>query len=141
MRNVRIAAVVDENTPRGYGDKVQLQQVILNLLLNAFDAVKDVPEPERSVTSVRCREPDMLTISVSDCGSGIPPEKLGEIFQPFYTTKTEGLGIGLSISRSIIAAHGGRLDVEPNPGRGVTFYFTIPVAREEELPQQVSVNG
>ncbi|HEY7164739.1 MAG TPA: PAS domain S-box protein [Candidatus Binatia bacterium] len=136
MRNVRVVTEFEDQLPQGYGDKVQLQQVIMNLLLNAFDAMKDVPEAERvAIVRVEDGAANLLTVSVSDRGSGIPADKLEEIFQSFYTTKAEGLGLGLSISRSIIAAHGGCLTVEPNKGRGVTFYFTVPIAQREELAE------
>ena len=110
------------------GDSVQMQQVMLNLILNAFDAMKEVPESERKV-SVRTRQPDpgVVQIEVEDCGTGIPPELLGRLFEPFHSTKRDGLGLGLSISRSIVEAHGGRLWAVNNADRGATFCFTLPL--------------
>jgi two-component system sensor kinase FixL len=112
------------------GDRVQLQQVVLNLVLNAFDAMKDCPAHEREVV-VR-GELDgacAVRVAVHDHGIGLDREKqkADKIFQPFYTTKRDGLGMGLSISRSIIEAHGGNLWAENNPDRGATFFFTVPV--------------
>jgi PAS domain S-box-containing protein len=128
LRNVRVRLDVDPDLPRVRGDKVQLQQVLLNLLLNAFDAMKDCPADERDV-SLRAELDgrDMLRISVSDHGTGLTSDQLDNIFQPFFTTKREGLGMGLSISRSIVEAHGGRLWAENNADHGAIFYFTLPV--------------
>ena len=105
-----------------------MQQVILNLMLNAFDAMKDCPVNERQVllTAVQ-NEAGSLRVAVRDHGIGLNGENIETIFQPFYTTKRDGLGMGLSISRSIVEDHGGRLWAESNPDRGMTFYFTLPV--------------
>ena len=117
--------------PTARGDKIQLQQVILNLLLNAFDAMKDCPTGERTIIVQAARNGgSMVEIAVRDRGTGLATDKLDKIFQPFYTTKSEGLGMGLSISRSIVEAHGGTLRAKNNPDRGATFYFTIPVIVE-----------
>lgn len=96
-------------------------------MLNAFDAMKDLARSEGAVY-VRTRHANAgaVQIEVSDLGTGIHPERLAKIFEPFQTTKPEGLGLGLSISRSIVEAHGGRIWVENNPDRGATFRFTIP---------------
>jgi PAS domain S-box-containing protein len=128
LQNVRVSLELNPGLPPVRGDKVQLQQVMLNLLLNAFDAMKDCP-PDKRAVSVKA-EPDgaeKLKVSVADHGIGLTSDRIDKIFQPFYTTKREGLGMGLSISRSIIEAHGGRLWAENHPGRGATFYFTVPV--------------
>jgi two-component system sensor kinase FixL len=112
---------------------VQLQQVVLNLLLNAFEAMKECPEDDRRVVMlVEADGARMLKVAVRDRGTGLGGEKMDKIFQPFYTTKRDGLGMGLSISRSIIEAHGGRLWAENNPDRGATFYFTVPVEKSIE---------
>ncbi|TMA87686.1 MAG: GHKL domain-containing protein [Deltaproteobacteria bacterium] len=128
LRNLRVRLDVDPDLPPTRGDKIQLQQVLLNLLLNAFEAMKDCPADKRDV-SVRAELDgrDMLQISVSDHGTGLTSDQLDKIFQPFFTTKREGLGMGLSISRSIVEAHGGRLWAENNADHGATFYFTLPV--------------
>jgi len=128
LHNVNIVVEIDPGAPQIQGDKVQLQQVILNLLLNAFQAMKDCPVNERQVT-IRTELGDnhMAMIAVHDRGVGLGGDQLEKIFQPFYTTKSDGLGMGLTISRSIIEAHGGRLWTENNADRGATFYFTVPV--------------
>jgi two-component system sensor kinase FixL len=114
---------------------VQLQQVVLNLLINAFDAVKDAPARERKVVvRAETNGAGTVEISVRDNGIGLTSDKLAKIFQPFYTTKREGLGMGLPISRSITEAHGGRLWAENNADRGATFYFTVPAMDGESSP-------
>ena len=112
---------------RVHGNRVQLQQVVLNLLVNAFDAMKDAPASERKVViRAETNGAGTVEISVRDQGIGLTSNDLVKIFQPFYTTKREGLGMGLPISRSIIEAHGGRLWAESNVDLGATFYFTLP---------------
>jgi PAS domain S-box-containing protein len=112
--------------PRVPGDRVQLQQVILNLLLNGLDAMAAVASrPREVVISTRPEAIDRVCVSVHDAGCGIDPEVLSKIFEPFYTTKGKGLGMGLSISRSIVEQHGGRLWAVPNDGPGTTFHFTL----------------
>jgi PAS domain S-box-containing protein len=130
LRSVSIRLEVDANLPRLRGDKIQLQQVLLNLLLNAFDAMKDCPMAEREVlVQAESDGANMLHIAISDRGIGLTSDKLEKVFEPFYTTKREGLGMGLSISRSIIEAHGGRLWGENNQDSGATFSFTLPVRK------------
>jgi two-component system sensor kinase FixL len=129
VRGVRMVQEVESGLPVVSGDRVQLQQVMLNLLLNAFDAMKDRPRNDRVAVVQVARDGDAgVRISVRDHGSGLSRDKLDSIFAPFYTTKQHGLGLGLSISRSIIETHGARLRVENNAGHGATFYFTLPVA-------------
>jgi two-component system sensor kinase FixL len=108
-------------------DKVQIQQVALNLIRNAMDAMAETSGGE---LSIRARKTDAqtVTISVSDTGPGISAETLERLFQPFYTTKANGMGVGLSICRTIVEAHGGRIWVENNPRGGATFLFTLPIA-------------
>jgi len=113
-----------------HGDRVQLQQVILNLILNAIEAMSSVEGPRELLISTEQRETNGL-VSVGDSGPGIDPEKLERVFEAFYTTKSSGVGIGLSICRSIIDAHEGRLWIEANTPRGVTFHFTVPSAASE----------
>ncbi len=131
LHNVNIVLQVDPDARRIYGDKVQLQQVLLNLLLNAFQAMKVCPVNERQVT-VRT-EPSKghkVMIAVRDCGEGLKSDQLDKIFQPFYTSKVNGLGLGLAISRSIVEAHGGRLWAQNNSERGATICFTVPLCEE-----------
>jgi two-component system sensor kinase FixL len=133
LHSVRVVLEFNGGLPLARGDRVQLQQVILNLLLNAFDAMKDLPASEREVLlRAELDSAGMLAVSVRDRGIGISGAKVDKIFEPFYTTKRDGLGMGLSISRSIIEAHGGQLWVENNQERGTTFHFTIPTEAKVE---------
>jgi two-component system sensor kinase FixL len=133
LHDVRLRFDIPNEFSPVRGDRVHLQQVVLNLLLNAFDAMKDVPANEREIHLwVAAENDEGLRVGVSDCGTGLPGEILERVFEPFYTTKGEGLGMGLTISRSIIELHGGRLWAESNdPQPGMTFYFTVPLWREE----------
>ena len=141
LRNVNVRLEVDSTLPQTCGDKIQLQQVLLNLILNAFDAMKDCPIAERQVLLRAGRDgAHMLQIAVSDHGTGLTSDKLDQIFQPFYTTKRDGLGMGLSISRSIVEAHGGRLFGENNRGPGATFSFTLPVSMMHQRNQICAAN-
>ena len=112
------------------GDRVQLQQVILNLILNAIEAMNSVEEGARELSiSTEQNQTSGVLIAVRDSGPGIDQEHFERVFDPFYTTKTSGLGMGLAICRSIIDAHGGRLWVGANEPRGAVFQFTLPAAQ------------
>ncbi|WP_438011125.1 ATP-binding protein [Sorangium sp. So ce321] len=123
-----VRAELAPGLPRVRGDGLRLQQAILHLLGNALDAVARRPPGARLVV-VRTRAADggRVELSVSDSGEGVPPEDLERIFEPFFTTKARGLGVGLSISRSIVEAHGGRLWAERSPGEGATLRCALPV--------------
>ena len=108
-------------------DRVQLQQVLMNLMLNSIEAMKSMNTPGKLTIKSQQDDSGQLLISVMDTGVGVPLEKLDHIFNPFFTSKPEGTGMGLPISRSIIQAHGGSLCAIPNDGRGATFQFTLPV--------------
>jgi PAS domain S-box-containing protein len=114
------------------GDRVQLQQVALNLILNAVEAMSSVAEGARelSITTEQSQASGIL-VAVRDSGPGIDPQHLETVFEPFYTTKTSGVGMGLSICRSIIGAHGGRLWVDASEPRGAVFQFTLPAAADD----------
>jgi two-component system sensor kinase FixL len=130
-RGVRTSFDIPDNLALICGDKVQLQQVILNLLLNAFDAVKDCPAEDRVVeTRVREEPGGLIRITVKDRGQGLATDSMERIFRPFFTTKPQGLGLGLSISRTIVTAHRGRLWAENNEARGASFHVTLPVATD-----------
>jgi C4-dicarboxylate-specific signal transduction histidine kinase len=113
--------------PAVTGDRVQLQQVILNLLRNACEAMVDVHDrPRRLLIRTERDDGDRVRMSVRDAGVGVDPQNMDKLLDAFYTTKTDGMGIGLSVSRSIIESHHGRLWAEPNDGPGATFSFSIP---------------
>jgi PAS domain S-box-containing protein len=131
LRGVAIDMELGPQLPPVVGDRVQLQQVVLNLVLNAVDAMADLAPESRKVIVRTEREDDReARVAVRDCGTGLDEQSLHRVFEPFYTTKPEGLGMGLAICRSIVEAHGGRLRAANNPDRGATFTFTIPVSRE-----------
>jgi C4-dicarboxylate-specific signal transduction histidine kinase len=112
------------------GDRVQLQQVILNLILNAVEAMSSVSDGTRELSiGTKQSQEDGVLVTVRDSGPGIDPDHLERVFETFYTTKSSGVGMGLSICRSIINAHGGRLWAEANRPKGVVFRFTLPVAK------------
>ncbi len=123
--SLSIRTELAEDLPKVMADRVQLQQVFMNLMLNGIDAMKETAVGgELTIKS----EPDdgQLLISVSDTGVGLPPEQAEQVFRAFFTTKDNGTGMGLPITRSIIESHGGRLWVADTSGRGATFQFTLP---------------
>jgi signal transduction histidine kinase len=118
-----------DDIPPVIGDRVQLQQVILNLLLNASDAMIDIDCRPRQLLVTTGRDgDDWVRLSVRDLGVGINPEEANKLFDAFYTTKSTGMGIGLSVSRSIIESHRGHLWAASNDGPGATFSFSLPAA-------------
>jgi len=124
--SISVRTDLAEDLPRVTGDRMQLQQVLMNLMMNSIDAMKNVDgTPEITIQSQRADNGQVL-ISVSDTGVGLPPEKAEQIFDAFFTTKPHGTGMGLRISRSIIESHGGRLWAAAASGRGATFQFTLP---------------
>jgi C4-dicarboxylate-specific signal transduction histidine kinase len=117
-----------ENFPMLEVDRIQIQQVLVNLLHNSFEAMKNVDQSKRQIIiEVSIDENDMVQVVVSDTGCGLSAESTDRIFEPFFTINSQGLGIGLSISRSIIEAHGGQIWAERNPAGGATFRFTLPL--------------
>jgi PAS domain S-box-containing protein len=139
LRNIGVELECQDGLPSLRGDKVQLQQVVLNLLLNAFDAMKECPADERQVlVRIGSDGAGMVEVSVRDGGTGLTSAKLDQIFQPFFTTKRDGLGMGLSISRSIVDAHGGRLWAENNQDRGATFHVVLPALADAEQKSENS---
>ena len=109
------------------GDRIQLQQVVLNLLMNSIDAMSDLPSDRRKLTVTTARANNFAELSVSDAGPGVPPDRLNTVFEPFFTTKEEGTGLGLSIARTIVEAHGGRIEVENQAQGGAVFRVTLPL--------------
>jgi C4-dicarboxylate-specific signal transduction histidine kinase len=121
--SVRVELVTD--LPDFMGDRVQLQQVLMNLMTNSIDAMKEVDGTRELTIQSQRAEDGQLLISVSDTGVGLPSQQADKIFNSFFTTKTQGTGMGLSISRSIVESHGGRLWASANSPRGANFYFTL----------------
>ena len=127
-RNVKLEVATTAGLPRVRGDRVHLQQVLLNLIINGMDAMNGTTDADRRViVNARRSDGGFVEVSVADTGHGIPPTKLADVFEPFYTTKTNGMGMGLPISRTIVEAHGGRITAENREGGGATFHFTLPV--------------
>jgi C4-dicarboxylate-specific signal transduction histidine kinase len=123
--------------PMILGDRVQLQQVMINLVMNSIEAMQSVTDrPRELVIQLRQDEKRQTLVSVTDCGVGISAENADRLFNAFFTTKSSGMGMGLSICRSIIEAHGGRLWATANQPHGATFQFTLPVNADTALPIQ-----
>jgi PAS domain S-box-containing protein len=118
--------------PEVMGDRVQLQQVMMNLIMNSIDAMKQVDGARGLGIKSQRAEDGHLLVTVCDTGVGLPPQRADQIFSPFFTTKPDGTGMGLSISRSIVESHGGRLWATANPGRGATFHLTLPTKVEAQ---------
>jgi len=127
---IRVRMHFDPGADRVLADRVQVQQVVLNLIRNAIEAMVG-SERRELIVSTRGVADDMVEVAVADSGSGIAPETADQLFQPFFTTKRQGMGVGLSISRTIIEAHGGRIWAEPNRGGGTVFRFTLRSAAKE----------
>jgi two-component system, LuxR family, sensor kinase FixL len=135
VRGIRVFATVAPELPPVHGDKVQLQQVLLNLLLNAFDASESCSALDHEVTIEATFDgADTIRVGVRDSGVGLAADTVDKIFLPFFTSKRDGLGLGLSISRSIVEMHKGRIWAENNKDRGATFYFTLPTGTSAQRP-------
>ena len=128
-RKVELLSVIAPDALPILGDRIQLQQVILNLVVNGIDAMKDTPSEDRNLSIRTSRIEEFAELSVSDRGPGIPEDKLKEIFKPFFTTKLEGIGMGLSIARTIIEAHNGQIWAEDQNGGGALFRIRLRVVR------------
>jgi two-component system sensor kinase FixL len=128
-RGIRVTFQFDPNVELVLADRVQIQQVLLNLIRNAMDAMETSPARNLAI-SVAPTGGNLVRVSVADSGTGIDPEVAEQLFQPFITTKRQGMGVGLSISRTIMEAHGGRIWVEPNPAGGTIFHFTLAAVEE-----------
>jgi two-component system sensor kinase FixL len=133
---IRVRFQFDPSVDLALADKVQIQQVLINLLRNAVEAMETSQKRELIIATARCDE-DMVSISVADTGSGIAPEITSQLFQPFVSNKRHGMGVGLSISRTIVEAHGGQIGAEPNPGGGTIFRFTLRAVSQEEITDAV----
>jgi signal transduction histidine kinase len=126
-RKVELDSVITGDALPIRGDRIQLQQVVLNLVTNGIDAMKDTPDKNRIITIRTSRVEDFAQVSVSDRGHGIPEDKLKKVFEPFYTSKAEGMGMGLSIARTIVEAHNGQLSPKNRDHGGATFRIRLPL--------------
>ena len=127
---IRARTELTKKLPLIQGDRVQVQQVMLNLIMNAIEALSEVDGRTRELLIGASEvEPDSVLVAVSDTGPGLPPASLARIFEAFYTTRSSGLGMGLSICRSIVEAHGGRLWATSNEPHGAAFYMMLPVGQ------------
>jgi two-component system sensor kinase FixL len=131
-QGVRVRFQFDPTIDLVLADKVQIQQVLLNLLRNAVEAMETSHKRELVISTASGKD-STIVISVADTGSGIAPEMMSQLFQPFVTSKRHGMGVGLSISRTIVEAHGGQIDVEPNPAGGTIFRFTLRAVTQEDF--------
>ena len=132
-RGVSVSNLATGDLPPAITDRVQLQQVLLNLIVNACDAMESNPPEDRNLTLTTDIAEHEIRIGVLDCGVGLPDDA-ETLFQPFYTTKEGGLGMGLSICRTLVTSHGGRLWAERRAGRGAAFYLALPLAKD--LPRR-----
>jgi C4-dicarboxylate-specific signal transduction histidine kinase len=124
--SISVRTELEADLPQVVGDRVQLQQVLMNLMINGIDAMKDVDGARELAIKSQRAENEQLLVSVSDTGVGLPPQQGEQIFEAFFTTKQQGTGMGLRISRSIVESHGGRLWAADNSPRGASFYLTLP---------------
>ena len=127
LKQIVLETRLADDLPLVRGDKVQLQQVFLNLIVNAIDAMSTADQPRELLIVSAADGPRAVAVEVRDSGIGFDADGAERVFEPFYTTKTEGLGIGLSISRSIVEAHGGYLSADTNAPRGAVFRISLPV--------------
>jgi len=133
IRSIRVEMDFTDPLPLVHVNEVQIRQVIINLMMNAAESVtSEASENRKIVLQSRAADHDAVQVAVRDFGPGIEEKELNKIFEPFFTTKRSGLGMGLSLSRSIIEAHGGHIWVENNPDQGVTFYFDLPTYKRGE---------
>jgi C4-dicarboxylate-specific signal transduction histidine kinase len=125
---VVMSADLGAGLPRVRGDRVQLQQVMVNLIMNAVDATRAISNGPREILVRSAKDAEYVVVSVEDSGAGLSPEQMERIFEPFFTTKPQGIGMGLSISRSIVESHSGKLSASSRTPRGAKFEFTLPTA-------------
>jgi len=132
-KGIRVTFRFDPSAPLVLADRIQVQQVLLNLIRNGIEAMQDSARRELLVASRAITEQKLVEVSVADTGTGIAPEIADQLFQPFITTKKHGMGVGLSICRTIVESHGGKIWVESAPNQGTTFRFTLRAVDQEEL--------
>lgn len=130
LSEIAVSIELSDSLPSVLTDAIQIQQVIVNLVQNALDAMKQIDARGHKLTiQSRVTGDDMVTITVRDTGAGFEDEAAKRLFEPFYTTKSYGMGLGLSVSQSIVDTHGGRLWATPNSDRGVTFHLSLPIGQ------------
>ncbi len=132
-RGVKVEFDFSSGTPLVSANRVQIQQVVLNLIRNAVEAMQDVSRRDLVIKTEVIPKDGLVQVSVTDTGPGIAPEALNNLFKPFTTTKQSGMGVGLSISRTIVESHGGKIWAESKPGAGTTFYFTLRAVNKEDI--------
>jgi PAS domain S-box-containing protein len=137
-RGITVESVPAADLPLVRGDKVHLQQVLLNLVFNGMEVMADMRGEKRVTVRTSLKENSSVEIAVRDTGPGVLPDHLPRLFDPFFSTKRDGIGLGLSIARSLVEAHGGRIWAENNPDGGATFRFTLPTGREQPSPESHS---
>jgi C4-dicarboxylate-specific signal transduction histidine kinase len=131
--NIQMETSLANDLPSIPADRIQIEQVITNLLKNAMEAMLDLSaEKRRATIRTALNVEKMLEVSIIDSGKGVEPAEFNHLFEPFYTTKQSGMGLGLSISRSIVESHGGRMEARQNEGMGMTFRFTLPMAGKDQ---------
>jgi signal transduction histidine kinase len=135
-RKVELAGLITPDPLPIVGDRIQLQQVILNLVVNAIDAMSDTSGEGRVISLRTSRIDNFAELSILDRGPGIPADKLKDVFEPFFTTKAEGMGMGLSIARTIVEAHNGQISAVNEPGGGAVFRIKLPISRDAAAPAQ-----
>jgi signal transduction histidine kinase len=128
-REVKLSSFISPVVLPIVGDRIQLQQVILNLVVNAIDAMAATSSDDRAISIRTSRVENFAELAISDRGPGIPEDKLKEVFEPFVTSKSKGMGVGLSIARTIVEAHDGRISANNEPGRGAVFRIKLPISR------------
>lgn len=127
--HVQVSLSLPQDAPPVIGDTMQIEQVLVNLMRNAVEAMQQTDEADRKLDiSLRLPQTDMIEVALRDTGSGLPDKNIERLFVAFFSTKPQGMGTGLTVSRSIIEAHGGQLWARPSPNRGAEFYFTLPTA-------------
>jgi signal transduction histidine kinase len=136
LRESVVTTEMDHNLPQVEAAPVQIQQVLLNLIMNSLDAVEALPPVERRIlVSTRSLSGDSAEVSVRDFGTGLPKDRPQKVFDHFFSTKQTGMGMGLTIVRSIIEMHGGTISAENAPDRGARFFFRLPAARGDSKSQ------
>jgi two-component system sensor kinase FixL len=131
---IQVKVQLDPDVKEAVIDRIEIQQVLVNLMRNAVEAMQESPKRELGVSTNRDND-DFVSVSVSDTGPGLASEVARRLFQPFVSTKAQGMGMGLNICRTIIEAHGGRLWADSNPGGGAVFRFRLPTGHED-LPDE-----